>query len=134
MKKHVYIKIKIPYLTLCTLHQFEKLHKKFFHPPTDKIFNLVRRAKPDKATPDIFDTLKKIAARSDPCQRMQNLPTSFRVCFPAEHVVFTIRVFLDIIYINNKTVLHVFDEAAHFIVARLLPGVSKKNVWNAFVK
>lgn len=60
---------------------------------------------------------------------MQTGPTRFRVSFGAENVKFNERLFMDMMYLNGKPVLHIVDEGAHFRAAAFLPNVSTKTIW-----
>lgn len=89
--------------------KLEKIHKQFFHPSTDKIFNHVRRAKPHEATPDTRDILEEISSSCVPCKRIQTGPKRFRVTICAEETIFNERVMIYVMSINNSPILHVVD-------------------------
>ena len=101
---HVYAEMDCSTSVMFTRSQLAKLHKQFFHPSAHKLFNLLRRARPEEATPETLATLQELSKRCDPCQRIQNAATRFRVSFGAEHVKFNERILLDIMYINGKPI------------------------------
>ena len=117
-----------------TRAQLWKLHRQFFHPSAQKLFNLLRRTRPEEATPETLNTLRNLSKRCDPCQRIQNAPTRFRVSFGAETVRFNERILLDVMYIDGKPVLHIVDEGTHFSAAQFLPDVSTKTIWKAILQ
>lgn len=41
--------------------ELEKLHIHFYHPSSQKLFNLLKRVRPNDAPSEILDTLKWIA-------------------------------------------------------------------------
>lgn len=47
------------------------LHRQFFHPSTQKLFNFIKRARPEEVTTETMVILKEFSKRCDPCQRMQ---------------------------------------------------------------
>lgn len=51
--------------------QLLKMNKRFFHPSTEKWFNLIKQARPDNSTKGIFATLQEIFKRYDPCENIQ---------------------------------------------------------------
>lgn len=131
---HVYVKMQMPLKVLYTPAQLEKIHRNFFLPSADKLISLIRRAKPDEATPGTLRILKDISSRCDPCQRIQEEPRRFRVSFGAERTIFNGRILLDVMYIENLPVLHIIDELTRFSAARFLPGISTKQIWDTFVE
>ena len=80
---HVYAEMDLATSSFFTKPQLAKLHRQFFHPSASKLFNLLRRARPADATPQTLSILKELTKRCDPCQRIQNAPTRFRVSFGA---------------------------------------------------
>ena len=114
--------------------QLLNLHKLFFHPSVQKLLKLRCRARPEVAPPGTLEMLQDPAKRCDPCLRIHNAPTHFRVCIGAENVRFNERVLLDSMYINGKPVLHIVDEGPHFSSAKSLPDVSTKTLWTTLLK
>lgn len=57
------------------------------------------------------------------------MPTRFRVSLGAENVNFNEHLFMDVMYLDGKPVLHIVNEGIHFSAAAFLPNVSKKTVW-----
>ena len=65
-----------------------KLHRQLYHPSTDKLFNLLKVASPEDATPQTRKLLTDITNSCDPCHRIHNAPNRFRVSFGTEHIRF----------------------------------------------
>ena len=114
--------------------QLVKLHRNFFHPSAETLFNLLGRAQPEEATAGTLQTLQDISRRCDPCQRIHTALTRFRVAFGAEHVRFNERIMLDVMYVDGKPVLHIVDEITKFRAAKFLPDVSTKNIWRTLLE
>ena len=93
-----------------------------------KLFNLLKRARPDEVTAETLRTLEDLSQRCGPCQRIKPAPTRFRVSFGAEEVRFNERVLMDIMYIGSRPVLHVVDEATRFSAARFLPDAQTETI------
>ena len=55
---HVYVEMSHPSSVNFTRAQLEKIHKNFFHPTVDKLFNLIKRAQHDEATPETKQILE----------------------------------------------------------------------------
>lgn len=117
-----------------TRAQLTKMHRQFFHPSSEKLFKLLKRAQPGDATPETLKTLDDINKRCGPCQRIQNGPVRFRVSFGAENVCFNERILMDVMYIDGKPVLHIVDDGTHFGAARFLPDVSTGTIWSTLLK
>ena len=132
--RHVYARMHFAFTTFFARSQLLKLHKQFFHPSAQKLFNLLRRARPEEATPETLAILEDLSKRCDPCQRIQNAPRRFRVSFGADHVRFNERILLDVMYINGKAILHIVDEGTHLSAARFLADVSTKTIWKTILE
>ena len=132
--RHVFARMHFAFATFFARSQLLKLHKQFFHPSAQKLFNLLCRARPEEATPETLSILEDLSKRCDPCQRIQNAPRRFRVSFGADHVRFNERILLDIMYINGSAILHIVDEGTHFSAARFLADVSTKTIWKTILE
>jgi len=78
--RHSYVALSTSHPTLFTRTQLQKLHRQFFHPSAEKLYNLLRRSRPADTTPATRKVLEDITARCDPCQRIRRGPTRFRLC------------------------------------------------------
>ena len=47
----------------------------------------------------------------------------------SENLRFNETLFIDVVYIDNRPVLHLVDSATHFIAARFLADMTVKTVW-----
>ena len=94
---HVYAERNIPPVFFISA-ELRLLHSKFCHASADKLYRLLRRARPVDTTPQTLETLEHISRSYDPCQRIQNTPLRFRVSFGAEDVRFNERIFMDVMY------------------------------------
>lgn len=131
---HVYVPFDRESRCLFTRAQLHKLHKQFFHPSATKLFNLMKRARPEHATPETLEILKDISRRCDPCQRIKPAPTRFRVSFGSEHVRFNERILMDVMYLGNSPVLHIVDDGTKFSAARFLPDMSTQTIWETLMQ
>ena len=64
--------------------------------------------------------LEKIVAQCDPCQRIKNAPSRFRVTFGQEHTRFNSKVYMDLMHIEVDYVPHLVDETTRFTAAKLV--------------
>ena len=116
-----------------TRSQLGKLHKQFFHPSAEKLFNLLKKARLEETTAEALRILQDLSKRCDPCKRIHTAPTRFRVSFGAENGRFNERVLLDIVTIDGKPVLHIVDEGTRFSAARFVPDVSTNTIWSTIL-
>ena len=130
---HLFAPLRLPNVTRFSRVQLGKLHRQFFHPSPEKLFNLIKKARPEHATPETRDELDDITARCDPCQRMKTAPLRFRVSFGAQNMRFNKRVIIDIMYLDGAPVLHIIDESTHFSVAKFLPRISTNAIWHTIL-
>lgn len=91
---------------LFTRAELSLRHRQFFHPGLKKLFNVIKIAHPEEATPELLKTLQDFRIRCDPCQRTQYALKRFLVTIGAEHLRFNEIILLDIIYINGNPVLY----------------------------
>lgn len=89
----------------------------------------MKRARPEETTPNTLEVLQEQTERCDPCQRIHNAPTRFRVSFGAENVRFNERFLIDVMYLDGKPVLHIVDEGTHLSAARFVKEVSTATLW-----
>ena len=135
-RRHSYVPMEFRQ-TNCThmsVAELEKVHRQLYHPTSEKLFNLLKKARPEEAIPETKCNLEELTNQCGPCQRIRTAPNRFRVSFGAEHVQFNERVLMDIMYINGDPVPHIVDEGTHFNASQFLPAVSTDSVWQALLK
>ena len=110
ISRHVYAPVDPGIRTNFTRAQLHKLHRQFYHPSADKLFNLLLKARPEQATTETLEILKDISKICDPCQRIKPAPVRFRVSFGAENVRFNERILMDIMYVDQSPILHIVGE------------------------
>ena len=130
---HLYAGMCFPTTTFYTVKQLEKLHRQFAHPSAEKLYNLLKTAGLKAVDASTHKLLEDIAARCEPCQRIRNAPRRFRVTLGQENVRFNADVYVDIMYIDGRPVLHIVDGATRFSAARFLPKVSTESIWEAII-
>lgn len=134
--KHVYDRIgdRTVVDIFFTRSQLVRLHRHFFHPSVDKLFNMLRKALPEQATPETETILQDITKRCDPCQRIQNAPHRFRVSFGTPDASFNEGIIIDVMKIDEKKVIHVVDEGKRFSAARFLEDESLSTIWKTLIE
>lgn len=93
----------------------------------------MKRAYPETTTSDTLAKLEKIQTTFDFCQREADAPYWFQVTVLNEKIVFSRTVFLCLMKLNDKTVLHTVDQNTKFNAAYFLNGESTAQVWRAFL-
>ena len=131
---HLFAPVQFPVRAYFTRTQLNYLHKQFFHPSATKLYNLIKKARPEEVTPETLSILEDISKRCDPCQRITNAPNRFRVTLGAESVKFNERLQLDVMFLDGKPVLPIVDEGTKFSAARFLPDQSTKTIWSTILK
>lgn len=118
---------------LYTEPELRKMHRHFFHPSTDKLYAIIKRAEPTTTNTGMYDILEKVKGTCDTCQRNAAEPHRFRVSLPNEDCVFNRVVSMDIMFLDSKSVLHVVDRDTKFGAASFLLGQSASQVWQTFL-
>ena len=145
-----------------TKPQLERLHRHLLHPSTRKLYNLLRRAKPEDLTPTTMKTLKNIQKTCETCQMYAPRQFVFRIR-DTEAIRFNQELLLDIVYLKPRVthptryrtrsvsraanatdtseakskelpVLHIVDTGTKFQGAEFLTALDTTTVWNTFVK
>ncbi|PXF47155.1 hypothetical protein BWQ96_03097 [Gracilariopsis chorda] len=119
---------------LFTLPELRHLHYHFFHPTTQKLYNLIKRAHPEHLTPTTRKTLEDILRACAICTTFSLKPFRFRVFMPANNIVFNQELSLDLFWIDWKAVLHVVDRSTDFSKAVFLNGHSVNEVWSSYTQ
>lgn len=107
---HVCAAFGFPTLTFLTRVQLSKLHRQFRHPSAEKLYNILKRAKPDEIYSDTFKALEDLVKQFDMCQRVSRAPGRFHVAFGAENVCFNDGILMDVMYLDGKPVLRIVDK------------------------
>lgn len=91
-----------------------KLHTHFMNPLPVQLYNLLRRARPEKATPTVQKMLEKIYQNGSSCSTFLVLLFRFRATIPLNDLIFNKKVAIDLIFLYNKFVLDVEDATTNF--------------------
>ena len=120
--------------TEATIHltegQLRHLHRRFGHPRTERLYNLLKNSGHDDVQPAVLDEIRKFCSQ---CQAYDPAPRRFKFSLLDEYD-FNYEVVVDVIYINGRNVLHVIDTSTSFQAATFLKGMSARDTWNALCR
>lgn len=102
-----------------------KLRRRFAHPSAKKLYNLLKKAKPQEVNPEAQKMLQDISDRCESRQRLAPKPHAFQVTLP-EDMQFNHEAIVDAFFIKSKPALHIIDRGAHFEMRILSSSLS---VW-----
>lgn len=88
-----------------------------------KLFEIIKKARHKDAIPRTLRVLQDISRRCNPCQCIQSDSTRFRFRMGVEECKFNERIFLDIMCIKSKPILHIVDEGTCFNAFRFLSRI-----------
>lgn len=131
---HLYAQMDFGVQIFFSKAQLLKIHRHFNHPSANKLFNLIKKARPEHATNETLEILKNISKSCDPCQRITTAPKRFRVTLGSEHVQFNEQILIDIMYIDGSPILHVVDSGTKFNAASFLKDKSIETVWKTLMQ
>ena len=106
--------------------ELRRLHRRFSHPLIDKLRNLLKRLRHEVDTL----ALQYLTRYCSYCQKHGKLPGRFKFTLQNLDIEFNYTILVDIIYITNKAVLYIVDEATGFQAVRWLQNISAKHVWD----
>lgn len=123
-----------------TYQELVKLHRAFSHPASDKLFSLLKLARPWEKHQAVREALDLLSKRCNVCQRFSNAPIRFRVSLPTEkNLLFGEELSMDLMFLHGRDVLHVTDTATHYSAATFLDsagasyGQFVEGIWEAFL-
>ena len=112
--------------------QLQKLHLHLMQPSSEKLFNLICRAKPEEVDDETKTVLKDIADSCHACQTYSTHLITFQVHFPDE-VVFNKEISVDVMYLNGIPRLSIVNAGTNSMSARFLIRVNTETFWNTFI-
>ncbi|KAF4471164.1 Ribonuclease H [Fusarium albosuccineum] len=104
--------------------ELRRLHKRFGHPSVAKLEALLIRAGHETDR----DALEAIRKMCHYCQTKGSAGKRFRFTLKRE-ADFNYEVIVDVMYLDNKPVLHIVDAGTSFQAARFLRSISAKETW-----
>jgi len=112
--------------------ELERLHRHFNHPAAERLSALLARAGGPKATPNARAELERVAAAFQVCQRLAKAPSRYRVALPPDGVTFNRTVYLDLMYLDGRSVLHVVDRDTAFSAAAFTRAEDVETLWQLY--
>lgn len=76
---HVSVDIARPDSIFFATAQLEKLHRQFIYPSANKLYELLKKARPEETSQDALETMEDLTRHCDACHRIQTAPERFRV-------------------------------------------------------
>jgi hypothetical protein len=81
--------------------KLDRLHRRFFHPSAEKLWNLLNSAYPDAMCSDTLSLLKEISSSCEACLRYSTAPISFQLRMQDE-IAFNKELELDLMFLMVK--------------------------------
>jgi hypothetical protein len=137
---HVYLEWSATDRILYTKSELQKLHRNFSHPSTQILFALFKRAKADNLEANTGAVLSNIENAYSACQCYSWKPLRLKTTLPSEEELsFGSELSMDLMFINDKAVLHVIDSATRSNAAAFLDSHSESyeqssdGTWDAVI-
>jgi hypothetical protein len=97
-----------PLTTFYARGQVARMHNHLLHPSTQKLYDLLKREKPEEMTSETRQTIDKVMQSCHTCQELSRKPLSFSNRDDQGQIVFNQRLSLDIMFLDDrKPVLHI---------------------------
>lgn len=117
-----------------TRAELMRLHLLLLHPSTDKLFQLLKRAQPEKVDESIHRMLHQISMACEQCREFTQRPFRFRASIPPNQIVFNHEVAIELMWLEGNPILHVVDTHTGFQNATILKGKLVYDIWYAFIE
>ena len=108
----------------------KSLHKKFIHPPAEKLKKLIKESGIDDKA--ILSAVDQISNECDTCKIFKSTPPRPSVSFPLASM-FNEVVALDLKFIDQEIILHMVDHATRYSQATVIPNKKKQTVIQALL-
>ena len=115
--------------SMYTESEYRQLHRSFGHPFVTALINVLKRANPEKMTKEVKQHINDLMKRCGICAENLSKPKRFKLTVGSSHPRFNRIVAADIMFIENRAILHVVDETPHFSTASFLQSQKSKDVW-----
>ncbi|KAI1006917.1 hypothetical protein K3495_g1305 [Podosphaera aphanis] len=112
---------------LLTETELRRIHRRFGHPSTNRLYNVLQRSGHDSIDKKIIDHLTKFCSN---CQKHKGPPKLFKFNLRDAGLEFIHSIVVDIMYIDSDPVLHIVDIVTKFQAARWLQNLSAKHTWD----
>lgn len=109
------------------------MHRNFCHPSSEELYALIKRANSNSLDTVTKCTLNYMQRTCDTCQLLSDRPRRFRVAIRNAERVFNRAVSMDLMKVNNRTVLYIAGRDTKFAAAVLLDGETTSHEWEAFI-
>src|SRR5579862_9447689 len=106
--------------------ELRQLHRRFGHPAAERLYRLLARAGHEDVDKAIITKLTKFCHQ---CQMHGSNPGRFKFTL-RDDIEFNYQVLVDVMFLNEKPVLHIVDTATSFQAARFLRNMKAKEVWD----
>ncbi|KAK6224925.1 hypothetical protein QIS74_03252 [Colletotrichum tabaci] len=110
--------------------QLRRLHRRFGHPRTDRLHQLLKNAGHNDVDSAILEKIKRFCHH---CQSHDPAPRRFKFSLKDESH-FNYEIVVDVVRLGEKNVLHVIDTETGFQGATFLKSLSARDTWNALCK
>lgn len=134
LSRHSYVSLALSLQTCFIRTQLHRLLSNFYHPSAAKLYNLLRRSRPQETTPSTRAILEDLADHCVLCRKISRGARIFRISLGAEDVIFNERVLMDIMYRGNTRVLHVVVDQTKFSAAAFRRNVETDSLWATLIK
>ncbi|KHJ33787.1 hypothetical protein EV44_g3595 [Erysiphe necator] len=106
--------------------ELRRLHRRFGHPSADRLAKILSRSGHDFNR----QAIKNLTKFCDSCQKYPKSPRRFKFNLKDDRN-FNSCVYIDVLYIDEKQVLQVVDEATCVQAARWLKSMNAQEAWNS---
>lgn len=110
--------------------QLRRLHRRFGHPRTERLYRLLKNAGHNDVQEEI---LRKISKFCHHCQSHDPAPQRFKFTIKDE-CHFNYEIVIDIVQLKGHKALHVIDVATSFQAATFVRSMSAQDTWNALCR
>lgn len=120
-------------IILYTEEELSRLHRNFGHPSVTRLQKVLKTANPEEMDTPTKQAIDELTRKCNVCQKHASAPRRFKLTVGCDDLRFNHTVAADIMYIKRKPILHMVDEATHFMAATFLRNHSSEQVWKGLM-
>ena len=121
-------------IILYTEQELQRLHRNFGHPSVSTLRKVLKTANPSEMDSITKKAIEDLTRKCDICQKHATAPRRFKLTVGCDDLRFNHVVAADIMYVKRKPILHMVDEATHFMAATFLRNHTSEQVWKGLMK
>lgn len=97
-----------------TGEELTRIHLHFMNHEAQRLFALIARSDPSKASPFVKKLIEPISNAFPTCQTFKSAPLKFKSTIPSDYLIFNHTISIELIWLDENPAIHIIDEQTGF--------------------